>query len=49
MIPTQGSMMLKTQRTFGGLQNYIGESPSKIILNEHEILIEGGPFIEKKH
>jgi len=48
MMPTQGSMMLGTQQTFGAPQPNIPGNPSKIILNEDEMIIEGMRFAEKK-
>merc|ERR1712224_844700 len=48
IVPTQGSMMLGPQQTFGAPQPNIPGNPSKIILNEDEMLIEGMPFVEKK-
>jgi len=48
MMPTQGSMMVGTQQTFGAPQPNIPGNPSKIILNEDEMLIEGMRLVEKK-
>ena len=48
IMPTQGSMMMGTQQAFGAPQTNIPGNPSKIILNEDEMMIEGVRFIEKK-
>merc|ERR1711983_228043 len=48
MMPTQGSMMMGTQQTFGAIQPNVPGNPSKIILNEDEMEINGILFIEKK-
>merc|ERR1712224_779832 len=48
IVPTQGSMMLGPQQTFGAPQSNIPGNPSKIILNEDEMLINGTRFVEKK-
>merc|ERR1719167_476899 len=48
MVPTQGSMVLRTQQEFGALLPSIRGNPSKTIVNEDEISIEGVRFVEKK-
>jgi len=48
IVPTQGSMVLRTQQEFGALQPSILGNPSKTIVNEDEISIEGERFVEKK-
>merc|ERR1712198_731281 len=48
MVPTQGSMVLRTQQEFGALQPSILGNPSKTIVNEDEISIDGVRFVEKK-
>merc|ERR1719167_171621 len=48
IVPTQGSMVLRTQQEFGALHPSILGNPSKTIVNEDEISIEGERFVEKK-
>merc|ERR1712018_907818 len=48
IMPPQGSMMMGTQQSFATPQMNVPGNPSKIILNEDEMLIEGVRFIEKK-
>jgi len=48
ILPTQGSMVLGTQKEFGPLQPSIPGNPSKTIVNEDEMSIEGVRFVEKK-
>ena len=41
--------MVVPQQTFGAPQPNIPGNPSKIILNEDEMLIEGQPFCRKEN
>jgi len=48
MMPTQGSMMLGTQQTFGPPQSNIPGHPGKVILNDDQMMINGTLFVEKR-
>ena len=48
MMPNQGSMMMATQGQAASPQPTIPGNPTKTILNEDEMVIEGTRFIEKK-
>jgi len=48
IMPTEGSMMPDPQQAFGAPQPNSQGGPSKIILNEDELLIDGTSFVEKK-
>jgi len=48
MMPTQGSMMLGTQQTFGPPQSNIPGNPGKVILNDDQMMINGTLFVEKR-
>merc|ERR1711981_1381260 len=48
IMPNQGSMMMSPQPSFVDPSTNISGNPTKIILNEDEMMVEGVRFIEKK-
>jgi len=48
IMPNQGSMMMAPQPSFVAPSTNISGNPTKIILNEDEMMVEGVRFIEKK-